>query len=341
MTSAGRYAELSAAVRSFKAELIQPGQSERLVEAGSLSETVNQLTGGHVTSFEGSDLIPVESYLLQRVKEIAQRLSAYAPYDSRALIKLFLAWYDYACVKEILKSIGDQLDPEEALSHIVPTGKFTADRCLELIESRNLNRVIETLDDNALKLFITPKLTSEKGGMLAVAALDQYYYNRLWTASNLPDPLDAQSARGLVGELIDHLNIVLSFRARLIGLDARSTSDIMIPINYGLGHAFAELSEATNVQNLERVLDKTPYARSLQESGPVAGEVGNIERVLNRSHAKSCLNVFAGSPFNVGLALAFLFLKNYELRDLFTIINAKANNVPADRVMESLILRRG
>jgi vacuolar-type H+-ATPase subunit C/Vma6 len=340
MTGAGRYAELAAAVRCFKAELIQPSKIERLAEAGSLSETVSMLTGGHVTSTDGSDLAPVESYLIHRVIEVAHRLAAYAPHDSRPLLKLFLTAYEYACIKEMLKSIVDQLDPEEALRHIVPAGKFTSDRCKELIESRNPNRVIETLGDEALKRFVTPKLTAEKDGTVAVAAVDQYYYARLWAASNLPDPLDAQSARGLVGELIDHLNILLSFRARLVGLDARSTSDMMIPVNYGLGHAFSELSEATGTQNLIRVLDKTPYARSLQGSGPIDGSAAAVERALNRSHATSCLNAFAGSPFNVGLALAFLFLKNYELRDLFSIINAKANNVPADRVMESLTLRR-
>lgn len=340
MTGAGRYAELAAAVRSFKAELIQPSQIERYVEAGSLSETVGLLTDGHVTSVEGSDLTSVESYLIQRILKLAGRLAAYAPHDSRPLIKLFSSGYEFACVKEILRSIVDQVDPEEALRHIVPAGKFTAERCKELIESHNQNRVIETLDDEALKRFVTPKLTGERSGMLAVSAVDQYYYTRLWAASNLPDPLDAQSARGLVGELIDHLNILLAFRARLVGLDARSTSEMMIPVNYGLGHALSELSEVTNVQNLVRVLDKTPYARCLQGPAPIDGGVTNIERALNRSHAESCLNTFAGSPFNVGLALAFLFLKNYELRDLFSIINAKANNVPADRVIDSLILRR-
>jgi len=63
-----------------------------------------------------------------------------------------------------------------------------------------------------------------------------------------------------------------------------------------------------------------------------------VEFALNRSHAKACVNVFAGSPFNVGLALAFLFLKNYELRDLFGLINAKMNNVPSERTLESLVL---
>lgn len=339
MTGAGRYAELAAAVRSFKAELIQPNQIERLIETGSFSETVNLLTDGHVTTADRSDLIPVESYLIQRVIELTKRLSGYAPHDSRPLLKLFAAWHEYACLKEILKSIADQVEPEEALRHIVPAGKFTFDRCKELLESRNPNRVIETSGDEGLKRFLSPKLTGERSGTAAAASVDQYYYEKLWAASNLPDPLDAQSARGLVGELIDHLNILLAFRARLIGLDARSTSEMMIPVNYALGHAFSELSDATSTPNLIRVLEKTPYARALQ--GPIPLDGGGVERALNRSHVTSCLNSFAGSPFNVGLALAFLFLKNYELHDLFSLINAKANNVPADRVIDSLILQRG
>lgn len=337
MTGAGKYAELAAAVRSFKAGLIQPSQVDRLVEAGSLSETVSMLTGGHVTTASATDLIPVESYLIQRVIELAERLTSYTPYDSRALIKLFAAAHEYACIKEILKAISDQVPPDEALAHIVPAGKFTPERCKELLESRNPSRVIETFSDEAFKRFVTPKLATEKGTMTAVASVDQYYYRKLWETSNLPDPLDAQSVRGLVGELIDHLNILLCFRARLMGLDARATSDMMIPVNYALGHGFNEMSEAASTQNLLRVLDKTPYSHALQGPGVMDG--GAVERMLNRSHAKSCLNAFAGSPFNVGLALAFLFLKNYELRDLFSLINGKANNVPADRITESLILR--
>jgi len=336
--SAGRYAELASAVRSFKAELIQPSQFERFLETGSLSETVNMVTGGRITSVEESDLNPVEGFLVGRIAELAQRLASYAPYDSKQLIKLFFTGFEYACVKEILRAIAEQVDPEEALRHIVPAGKFTADRCKDLIETHNPNRVVEMIDDEGLRRFVTPKLTGERGGLQAVSAIDQYYYTKLWSASNLPDPLDTQSAKGLIGELIDHANILLALRARLMGLDARTASDMMIPVNYGLGHAFNELPEATNVQNLARILEKTPYANSFDGAAAPSGKA--IECALNRSHAIACLNAFAGSPFNVGLALAFLFLKNYELRDLFSLINAKANNVPADRVLASLILRK-
>jgi vacuolar-type H+-ATPase subunit C/Vma6 len=86
------------------------------------------------------------------------------------------------------------------------------------------------------------------------------------------------------------------------------------------------------------VLEKTPYAKAVQVPGLVDENVASIELALNRSHAVTCLNAFAGPPFNVGLALALLFLKNYELHDLFSIINGKANNTPAERVLNSLIL---
>mgnify|MGYP001099209704 FL=1 len=340
MTGAGRYAELAAAVRSFKADLLQPGQVERLVETGSLSETVSLLTGGRVSATDTSDLPSVESSLVQKAIELSSRLAAYTPHDSRPLIKLFAARYELECVKEILRSIADQADPEEAMKHIIPAGKLTPERCKELLEARNPNRVVEAVEDEALKRLIAPLVSGERGGGATVFAIDQYYYGRLWAASNLPDPLDTQTARGLVGEAIDCLNILLAFRARLTGLDARSASDIMIPANYALGRALEELAEGASAQNLMRALDKTPYARAIEGLSRVAGDGGisRVELALNRSHALSCRNAFAGSPFNVGLALAFLFLKAYELRDMFAIINGKANKVPADQVMSCLIL---
>ena len=152
----------------------------------------------------------------------------------------------------------------------------------------------------------------------------------------MPDPLDAQSAKSLVGEAIDHVNILVAFRARLIGLDARTASTMMVPINYGLSQSFDELPDASNIQNVVRILEKTRYAHILETT--TALDSTAVEAALNRSHTRTCVNTFAGSPFNVGLALAFLFLKTYQLRDLFALVNAKTNNIPSERVLESLIL---
>jgi vacuolar-type H+-ATPase subunit C/Vma6 len=339
MSGPERYAELSAAVRALKGGLIQASQVERLVEAGSLSETVSIVTSGQITSVDSSNLAVAESELIHRAAELTKRLASYALYDSRALIRLFSSAYELACVKEILRSILDQEDPEDAVAHIVPSGKYTLERCKELIEAHNLTRVVDTLEDDALKRFIAPMLVGEKTAMAVVAAIDQYYYSRLWSASNLPDLLDARSARGLIGELIDRLNILLAFRARLIGLDARSTADLFIPVNYALGHSLTELAESTNISNLLRAVEKTRYAHDFDGYTGLEASVSKVERALNRSHARSCINTFAGSPFKVGLALAFLFLKNYELHDLFAIFNGKANNVAPDHILESLILR--
>ncbi len=335
MTGAGRYAELAAATHSFKAELLQPAQLERLIETGSLAETVSAITGGHITSVAESDLSPVEAYLIHNVIALAQRLSSYAPHDSRPLISLFAGSFELECVKAILNASAAKLNAEEALRHIVPAGKFTLDLCKDLIEAHNPTRVVESLDDESFRRFLIPKLSGEGASIQTISAIDQYYFGKLWRASNLPDPLDAQSAKGLIGEAIDHVNILVPFRATLMGLDARSASAMMVPVNYGLGQSFDELPEASNVQNVTRILEKTRYAHILETA---TTDAAAVEFALNRSHAMTCVNTFAGSPFNVGLALAFLFLKNYELRDLFGLINAKANNVASERILQSLIL---
>jgi vacuolar-type H+-ATPase subunit C/Vma6 len=337
MTGAGRYAELAAAVRSFKAELIQRQQLERLLETGSLAETVSAITNGRITSTEGSELTPVEGYLIQRMIQLTERLSSYAPQDSRPLISLFAKNFEFGCIKAILNAIAAKVTAEDSLRHIIPAGSYTADRCKDLIESHNPTRVIESTDET-FKHFLAPKLTGEGVSVQTIASVDQYYFMKLWAASNLPDPLDAQSAKGLIGEAIDHMNILIPFRARLMGLDARAASSMMIPVNYGLGQAFSELPDANNVQNLARIVEKTRYSTLLDSSATLDG--ARVEFLLNRNHAKACLNTFAGTPFNVGIALAFLFLKNYELRDLFGLINAKANNVPSDIALESLILHQ-
>jgi len=339
MSRARRYAQLSSAVRCFKADLLQRHQIERLAEAGSLSETTSLLAAGQLSS-SGTELSSVEAHLFNRVFDLTKRLISYAPPASKPLLKLSSAKYEFECAKQVLKSILYQVDAEEALKHIIPAGRFAIERCKELIEARDTSRVIDTFGDEALKRFISPKLTGERDGVAVVSAVDRYYYSRLWALCNLCDLLDAQVARALIGEMIDHMNILVAFRSRLFGLDRKSTSELLIPVNYHLGNALTELAETGSLPNIIGILDSTPYAHPLEATKISSDEsLGEVELALSRSHLATCLNMFAGSPFHIGLALSFLIIKNYELHDLFRILNGKANNVPSERVLSSLILR--
>jgi vacuolar-type H+-ATPase subunit C/Vma6 len=335
--SAGRYAELSAVVRSLKGELLSKERIRRLVESGSFSETVNLLTSGQLTFADGEELISIESFLIQKLVRLVGKLAEFAPHDSRALIRLMANRYEMDCLKQILKSIMNHVESQNASRHIMPAGKLTAERCKELLETRNPSRVLDVLEDENLKRTISARI-AEKDELAAIASVDQYYYRKLWSASSLPDPLDAQSARRLIIQQIDHLNILFALRARLVGLDSRATHDLLIPVGYAGGISLNELAEATSFANLMRAVDKTPYGNAFQGRSIAEGDVVAVEHALNQNHAQSCLNAFAGSPFNVGVAVAILFLKDYELQDMLSVINGKANNTPNERIVDSLIL---
>lgn len=70
--------------------------------------------------------------------------------------------HELECVKTILKSIVDRIEPEDALKRMIPTGKFTVERIKELIEARNLSRVVELIDDDALKAFLALSLLQKR-----------------------------------------------------------------------------------------------------------------------------------------------------------------------------------
>jgi len=51
-----------------------------------------------------------------------------------------------------------------------------------------------------------------------------------------------------------------------------------------------------------------------------------------------CRAAFLGSPFHIGLPLAYLTLSEIEIQDLVVLIEAKSNNVPVEKYRQYLAL---
>jgi vacuolar-type H+-ATPase subunit C/Vma6 len=64
-----------------------------------------------------------------------------------------------------------------------------------------------------------------------------------------------------------------------------------------------------------------------------------LELDLQRQIAATCRAEFAGSPFNIGIPLAFLVLADYEVQDLVVLIEAKSKRLQADEFKQFLIIR--
>jgi len=65
-----------------------------------------------------------------------------------------------------------------------------------------------------------------------------------------------------------------------------------------------------------------------------------FELALKRYHAKECERVFFQPFFHLGEALAYLYLKWYEVKDLIAILAGKYFGLSADKVESLLILHQ-
>ena len=52
---------------------------------------------------------------------------------------------------------------------------------------------------------------------------------------------------------------------------------------------------------------------------------------------KQCLAAFVGSPFHIGIPLAFLVMSDFEVQDLIVLIEAKSSNLPDDEYRPFLL----
>ncbi len=62
-----------------------------------------------------------------------------------------------------------------------------------------------------------------------------------------------------------------------------------------------------------------------------------LEVLLKQRIMKECLAAFVGSPFHIGLPLAFLIMHDFEMQDLIVLIEAKSSGMPEDQYRPFLL----
>jgi vacuolar-type H+-ATPase subunit C/Vma6 len=62
-----------------------------------------------------------------------------------------------------------------------------------------------------------------------------------------------------------------------------------------------------------------------------------LEVLLKRELLKECLAAFVGSPFHIGIPLAFLVMSDLEVQDLIILIEAKSSNLPEEEYRPFLL----
>ena len=297
----------------------------------------------------------LEEALLKNFIKTCEKIIELSPKDVRLLLSALLMKFEANCVKTLLRAKEANLSVEESMNYIIPAGRLNEARCKKTLEnSENIADVIDSLSDmeygpvleKAFEVYLKEKIFYH-----LEIALDRHAYHQIWRATGKFWGLDKKIARTAIGLEIDSINVKTVLRCKATGISKNQIRQYILPVSEVFGEK--ELEEAMSCSDLQSTIDslvesaKRARARDhryifteLQESHVTS--LTALETILDRGLIKTNLRIINRyTPFfNIGLLLAFLNLKWFEVKNLTAIIRGSEARIAPDRVKKLLILQK-
>lgn len=348
------YAAISARVRAMYADLLTPQDIVRLTEAPDFLSLFNALKstsyGRYLEGLKDKDINPRRVIIEIKRKLAASYYSVIqmAPVETRPLVKQLYRYYEIGNLKAVLRGIvtvstwNTETGLWERVRDVLfPLGSSSVLPAQAMIESGSVASAVDLLHgtpyEEALS-FAMKRYSAEQNLFPLEVALDLGYWRRLWSEAQKLTGQDRQHSVRIIGSLLDMNNLMWAIRYRVYHkLSEEEVINYTLPFGYRVHdsdiRAIAAGADIASVIN--RTFPGIPDLNALLEN-PQTG-VPKLEVLLKRRIMEDCLAAFVGSPFHIGIALAFLVMHDFEVQDLIVLIEAKSSGLPEDEYLPYLL----
>ena len=357
---AWKYKRIMPKITVVKLKLMEPKEIANLVgmslhHISSMLEKTPYKAEISETSTKELSSNSLEEALLKNFINTCEELMGMSPKRIRLLLSTFLMKFEADCVKAILRAKKAELDANEAMKYIMPVGRLNEARCRKTLEiSENIADVVESLSDMEFGSVLEKAFAvyeKEKNFYLLEVALDRHVYSKIWRAIGKLGGLDKKIARTVIGLEIDSANVKTILRCKAMGIMDYQIRRYLIPVSDVFSEK--ELEQLIKEPDIQSLIDslvrlaKNTMARDyrytfaeLQKQDVIS--LTTLETILDRGLVETSLRMLKRYTafFNIGLMLAFLNLKWFEVRNLRAITRGTESGIPPDRVKKLLILPR-
>jgi V/A-type H+/Na+-transporting ATPase subunit C len=348
------YAAISARVRAKYAELLTPQDIVRLSEAPDFLSLFTLLKstayGPYLQGLKDKDINP-RRVIIQIKRKLADAFYSViqmAPVETRPLVKQLYRYYEIGNLKAVLRAIVtvSTWNTETALwdrvrDVLFPLGSESVLPAQAMVESGSVATAVDLLHGTPYEetlSFAMKRYSSEQNLFPIEVALDLSYWRRLWSEAQKLTGQDREHSVRIIGSLLDMNNLMWAIRYRVYHkLSEEEVINYTLPFGYRVKdsdiRAIAAGADTASVIN--RIFPGLPDINALLEN-PQSG-LPKLEVLLKQRIMKECLAAFVGSPFHIGLPLAFLILHDFEVQDLIVLIEAKSSELPEDEYRPFLL----
>jgi len=354
MAGVSDYAAISARVRAMYAELLTPQDMVRLSEATDFSSlfTVLKSTsyGPYLDGLKDKDINPkrVITQIKRKLSDAFYSVIQMSPVQTRPLVKQLYRYYEIGNLKAVLRGIvtvsawGTETTLWDRVRDVLfPMGSASVLPAQAMIESGSVATAVDLLQGTPYEetlSFAMKRYSSEQNLFPIEVALDLAYWRRLWAETKKLTGADREHGVKIIGSLLDMNNLMWAIRYKVYHkLSEEEIVNYTLPFGYRVQDSdIRAIAAGADIASIvTRVFPGITDVSALLEN-PQTG-LPKLEVLLKREVMKKCLAAFVGSPFHIGIPLAFLVIHDLEVQDLIVLIEAKSSNVPEEEYLPFLL----
>jgi len=348
------YAAISARVRAKSADLLTAQEMVRLSESPDFLSLFNSLKntayGPYLETLKDKD-INSRRVIIQIKKKLSDAYYSViqmSPVQTRPLVQQLYRYYEIGNLKAVLRGIvtvstwrteGGLWDRVRDV--LFPLSSVSVVPAQAMIESGSVATAVDLLNGTPYEeplAFAMKRYSAEQNLFPLEVALDLSYWRRLWAEAKKLTGADREHGVKIIGSLLDMNNLMWAIRYRIYHrLSEEEVINYTLPFGYRVQDAdIRAIAAGADIASIvTRLYPGIPDVNALLEN-PQNG-LPKLETLLKRQVMKQCQAAFVGSPFHIGIPLAFLVLSDLEVQDLIVLIEAKSSELPDEEFRPFLL----
>ena len=348
------YAAISARVRAMSAALLSAQDVVRLSDSPDFSTLLGSLRasayGPYLESLKDREVAPRRVITQVKRKLAASYYSVIqmTPVNTRGLVRQMYRYFEVGNLKAILRAIVNvsASDTQVVLwdrvrEVLFPLGDESVLPAQAMVESGSVASAVDLLQATPYRetlTFAMKRYTTEQNLFPLEVALDLNYWRRLWSEARKLTGQDQQQGARIIGSLLDMNNLMWAVRYRVYHkLSEEEIVNYTLPFGYRVQDSdIRSIAAGADIASvIARLYPGIADVNALLED-PQSG-LPKLEVLLKKQLLQQCRTAFVGSPFHIGLPLAFLVLSDLEIQDLIVLIEAKSSNVSEEEFRPFLL----
>jgi len=338
------YAYPVARIKVMSGRMVRENKLRELIEAMNYKDVIASFEGTTYESFVAgkTKLEEIEGALALNLAHDYKKIVTMCPKRAEPFFKMVSSQYDIENLKRIIAA----KETGEDVRWLYPA-PLSESFMQKLMDTGSVIEVIELLKATKYREFVQD-VPANASAVEYHKMLDKYLYEKLWKKSKIRDFVksaavmnDQANLEKIYGMLIDNLNIKIALRAVHSGLKTEEAKGLILRNYFSVdGKKMEAMSESKDIASAIACLEGTPYFEILGEASRDYAKDKRLypmEKALDNHYLEKIKGMFIQQPFGLTPIASYLMLKEFEIKNLKTILNGIEEGIPKEKIKEIAI----